>query len=142
MLAAFIGIGYCLSCSGELQMGAATIQQMATRVAQLMEKRFGFRAATLQEALRKGGRKLPKKVLTAAKFLAQADEQSKHAKLLMQLNEPEIVNAYDLCVTHLNKGSLKGDRRGQVISGAASLATILLVVGVLLIALLRWRGYL
>lgn len=141
MLAAFIGIGYCLSCSGELQMGAATIQQMATRVAQLMERRFGLRAATLQEALRKAGRKLPKKVLLAAKVLAQADEHSKNAKLLMQLNEPEIANAYDLCVTHLNKGTLKGDRRARVIGAAATLATILLLVGVSLIALLRWRGY-
>ncbi|MFM2367437.1 MAG: hypothetical protein RIR95_2045 [Pseudomonadota bacterium] len=142
MLAAFMGIGYCLSCSGEMQMGAATIQQMTTRVAQLMEKRFGIRASTLQVALRKAGRRLPKKVHAAAKFLAQAEEQSKNAKLLMQLNEPEIANAYDVCVTHLNKGSLKGDRRGQLISAAATLATIILLVGVALIALLRWRGYL
>jgi hypothetical protein len=125
-----------------MQMGAASIQQMATRVAQLMEKRFGIRAATLQDALRKGGRKLPRKVLTAAKLLAQSEEQSKNAKLLIQLNEAEIAVAYDLCVSHLSKGSRRGDSRGRVISAAATLATIALVVSVALIALLRWRGYL
>lgn len=123
-------------------MGAASIQQMATRVAQLMEKRFGIRAATIQEALRKGGRKLPRKVLTAAKRLAQAEEQSKNAKLLMQLDEADIAGAYDVCVTYLNKGSRKADNKGRVVSFAATVAMITLVVGVVLIALLRWRGYL
>ena len=42
-------------------MAGASIQQMADRVAQLMEERLRLRGTGLEEKLRRGGRLLPRR---------------------------------------------------------------------------------
>ena len=84
-------------------MSAVTIQQMADRVAGLMEERLRVRGAGLTEKLRKGGRLLPRKVQAQAQILAQAATMAQNPKLLMQLDQGAVAQAYDVCVKHLGK---------------------------------------
>ena len=74
-------------------MSAVTIQQMADRVAGLMEERLRIRGVGLAEKLRKGGRLLPRRVRVAAEFLAQAAAMAQNAKLLMQIDDGAVAGA-------------------------------------------------
>lgn len=123
-------------------MSAVTFQQMADRVAGLMEERLRLRGRGLTEKLRKGGRLLPRKVRAAADLVAQAAVQSQNPRLLMQIDREAVAEAYDLCLRHLG-GLDRAERvKGLVLNIAASAAFSLLVVAVLLVAVLYWRGFL
>lgn len=123
-------------------MGAATIQQMALRVAELMQEKLKIRGRTLEEKLRNAGRRLPKPVKLAAEELAAAAEQAKHPKLVMRIDEETVARNYDLCVRYLN-GLDKGyRRRGILLNLTVSILFSLLAVVALLMLVLRWRGFL
>ena len=122
-------------------MSAVTIQQMADRVAGLMEERLRVRGAGLTEKLRKGGRLLPRKVQAQAQILAQAATMAQNPKLLMQLDQGAVAQAYDVCVKHLGKVDAWDRRKGAIFGIAASIAGSVLVVAVLVLAVLRWRGF-
>jgi hypothetical protein len=123
-------------------MGAVTIQQMADRVAALMEERLGAKGTTLAQKLRRGGRHMHRKVRRQAHYLAKSSVMAQNPKLLMQVDEEKVAQAYDACIRHLNGVSLWHKRKGVLIGIGASVLGSLLVVGVLLIAVLAWRGYL
>ena len=123
-------------------MGAGTIQQMANRVASLMDERLGVGGADLSAKLKKGGRLLPHKVRVAAGKLAKAADMAKNPKLLMQLDEGELAEAYDLCVRHLGSIDRKERRIGALVGFLASVALGILVLAVAVLVVLRWRGFL
>lgn len=123
-------------------MSAVTLQQMADRIAGLMEERLRVRGRGLTEKLRKGGRLLPRKVRAAAEVVAQAAVLSQNHKLLMQIDREAVAAAYDLCVRHLAGISLSERRKGLILNIAASITFSVLVVAVLLVAVLYWRGFL
>jgi hypothetical protein len=121
-------------------MSAVTITQMADRVSTLVEQRLGVRGRSLEDKLRRAGRRLPKAVREAATYLADAAEMAKSPKLLVRVDEAEVARAYDICLRHLNKLN-RGERQKTALVGvAASVAFALLVVTVMVITLLYWRG--
>ncbi len=122
-------------------MSAVTIQQMAERVTSLMEERLRIKGSGLREKLRKGGRLLPRKVRAAAERLADAAEKSKNPKLLLQVDEAAVVAAYDICSKHLTKIDASHRRMTGILGTASSLAAILLFVGLIVVGVLYWRGY-
>lgn len=123
-------------------MSAVTIQQMADRVAGLMEERLNIRGTGLAAKLRKGGRRLPRKVRVAAEELAAFAEKAENPRLLTQINIEEVATAYDLCVRHLSALQAGRQRANMLIGMAGSVAFILLVVAGLTIGFLFWRGLL
>lgn len=122
-------------------MSAVTIQQMADRVAGLLEERLRIRGTGLSEKLRKGGRLLPRKVRAAAEYLAQAAALAQNPKLLMQIDNGAVAEAYDQCLRHLGGVDAGDRRRGLIVGVAASIAFSVLVVTLLLGAVLYWRGF-
>lgn len=122
-------------------MSAITIQQMADRVAGLMEERLRVRGAGLSEKLRKGGRMLPRKVRAQAAFLAQAAALAQNPKLMLQLDQAAVALAYDVCVKHLGGVNAWDRRKGAIVGVVASMAASALVLGALLLVVLRWRGF-
>lgn len=122
-------------------MTGVPIQQMADRVAGLMEQRLRVRGQGLGEKLRKGGRLLPRRVRAAAEILQTGAVMAQNPKLWAQVDQQAVAQAYDTCVRHLN-GVDSGDRRkGAVVGIAASVAFSVLAVAALLFAVLRWRGF-
>jgi hypothetical protein len=119
-------------------MTGVPIQQMADRVAALMEQRLRVRGQGLAEKLHKGGRLLPRKVRAAALALQSAAAMAQNPKLLLQVDNEAAAAAYDLCVRHL--GGVSRDRRGALLSVAASVAFAVLTVAVLVVVVLYWRG--
>ncbi|WP_309663978.1 hypothetical protein [Tabrizicola sp.] len=123
-------------------MSAVTIQQMADRVAQLMEERLAIRGRGLATKLRRAGRGLPRRVRDAGAGLAEAAAKARNPKLLGQIDMGQVSDHYDICVRHLITID-PTKRRREFIGGVLSSAGLgLLIAGLGLIAFLVWRGYL
>ena len=122
-------------------MSAVTIQQMVERVSRLMEDRLAVRGATLTDKLRKGGRLLPRKVRAAAGRLGVAGAHAQNPRLLLQIDEAVVSKDYDICVRHLTAINAGAGLRRMLGSMATSVAFGLLVLGVAVIAVLKWRGF-
>ena len=121
-------------------MSAVTYQQMADRVAELMEQKLRLPGKGLADKTRRAGRLLPKKVRVAAAALAEAAALAQNPKLYLQLDAGTIAADYDTCLKHLGAVSAGGRQRGLFISMASGVAFSLLAVAVLLLAVLWWRG--
>lgn len=121
-------------------MGAGTIQQMADRVAALMDEKLHVRGRTLGDRLRKGAGKLPRAVRAEARFLESAAAQAQHPRLLVQIDDARVARAYDACLRYLNGVDRKARRRAMLAGMASSIAFSLFVVAVLFLAVLFWRG--
>ena len=122
-------------------MSAVTIQQMADRVSALMEERLAVRGATLVDKVRKGGRLLPRKVRLAAERLAVAGANAQNPRLLLQIDEGVVSKDYDICVRHLTAINAGAGMRRLLGSMVTSVAFGLLMLGVAVIAVLKWRGF-
>lgn len=119
-----------------------SVQQMADRVAELMEARLRVRGQKLSDKLKRGGRHLPKRILLAAEALAEADRQAQIPHLQTRIDREAAAQAYDICVRYL-KPLGAGARRSAFLWGlAGSAAGVVLLTGAMVVSLLVWRGYL
>jgi hypothetical protein len=123
-------------------MSVTTVQQMADRVAGLMEERLRVRGKTLADKLRRGGRLLPRKVRREAEYLAEVAHLAQHPKVQTMLDDARIAAAYDICIRHLREVGAKERMIAMVLGITGSVAFGLLVLAGLFIAVLVWRGYL
>lgn len=123
-------------------MSAVTIQQMADRVAALMEQKLRVGGKGLAVKVRKAGRRLPKNVRVAAEALAQAVEMAQSARLMHQIDMELVAEAYDICLKHLGGVDLADRRKGVAVGIAASVMFSLLAVAGLVLIVMRWRGFL
>lgn len=121
-------------------MGAASIQQMADRVAALIEQRLRVRGQGLADRVKRAGRALPRKVRDAAGRLAQAAEMAQNPRLLLQIDEQKVAADYDTCLRHLSGISARDRRIGWLVNFGASTVVTLLAVAALALAFLYWRG--
>jgi hypothetical protein len=116
-------------------------QQMADRVAELMEARLRIKGEGLRAKVRRGGRYLPRKVLVSAQFLAEAAEQSNVPKLLAQVDPEKTAEAYDTCVQFLKPLDAGARRRTLMLGIARSVAAAVVLTAALVLVVLTWRGY-
>lgn len=121
-------------------MGAVTIQQMADRVSALLEDRLRIRGATLTDKARRARRQLPRRVRQAVDRLAAASAMARNPRLLMQIDEAAVAEAYDIAVRHLVPLGASARRRSLLVATAAQAAFGLVVVVGVVVMLLRWRG--
>jgi hypothetical protein len=115
-------------------MGAITIQQMADRIAALLDERLGARGPDLGARVAKAGRALPRRVRQAAMRLAQAAVNAQNPRLLLQIDEAQVAADYDTALRHLS--GVRGGGRLRAMATAAGSA--LLVSAVILGALAVW----
>jgi hypothetical protein len=123
-------------------MAGMATQQLADRVAQLLEERLRIRGSGLAQKLRRGGRFLPRRVRREAEYLARAAAEAQVPRLELRQDHARITAAYDACVRYLKP--LGGDARRKAIvqNIVTSLAAVVLVTFVLVLSVLVWRGYL
>ncbi len=121
--------------------GMAT-QQLADRVAQLMEDRLRIRGQGLAEKLRRGGRLLPRRVRAEAEYLVRASTEAQVPKLALRLDHERITRAYDACVRYLKPLGAGARRKAVLLNLATSLAIVALGTFALVLVVLVWRGYL
>jgi hypothetical protein len=123
-------------------MSAVAIQQMAERVAQLLEERLGISGRDLGAKLRRGGRALPRKVREGAELLVIAAEKAKNPKLLGQIDMGAVSDAYDACLRHLSALDPKARKRDTIAGMVGFVGYGILFLVIAILVLLVWRGYL
>lgn len=123
-------------------MAAGSIEQMAGRVAALMEQRLRIRGASLSEKLQRGRRRLPRIVRAEAAILAEATRLAASPKLFPQIDQDRVARAHDICMKHLEGKDRLRRRRAALIGVAGSIAFSLLAVVLLVLVVLWWRGFL
>ncbi len=121
-------------------MSAITIQQMADRVAALIEDRLQVQGADLGAKLKKTRHLLPVRVRQAAERLAAAGAASHNPKLLARIDEGAVAVDFDICVRHLTAiapgtGFLRG-----LVRVALSVGLGLLVLALLFLVFRGWQG--
>ncbi|MBD3765322.1 MAG: hypothetical protein IE927_11510 [Rhodobacterales bacterium] len=121
-------------------MGATTIQQMADRVAGLMEERLAVRGTGLAEKLRRGRRRLPRRLRAEAQLLAEAADLARNPRLALRIDQERVATAYDALVRHLGALGRAERRRAVALSMLRGVAFSLLAVAGLVAAVLAWRG--
>lgn len=122
-------------------MSGVTVQQMAGRVAELMEARLRIPGRGLEDKLRRGGRFLPRKIRREAEFLARSAEQSLVPRLQVQIDHRRVADAYDACVRYLKPLGRSARRKAILLDILTGLATAIAVTIVLVLTLLVWRGF-
>ncbi len=122
-------------------MSAVTIQQMADRVAQLLEERLSLGGKGLAAKLKRAGRTLPRKVRDAGRLLASAAQKAQNPKLLGQIDMGEVTEAYDICLKHLIAIDPVDRKRGYFAGIVESVGFGVLALVIAIAALLAWRGY-
>jgi hypothetical protein len=95
----------------------------------------------LATALGKARRQLPRRVYKQGMRLVQALPLLQHPKLRLTLDEKSLKGAAREVKTHLAAIDVADRRWGRVLEVLASMAFSLLAVFALLIAVLRWRGF-
>lgn len=122
-------------------MSVVTVQQMADRVSALLGERLRVRGDTLEARLKKAGRRLPRKVRDAGAELVQATQMIRNPKLRHLVDDAVVAAAYDTCLRHLTTVNPNEARITLLVGIAAHIAFSLLVVAVLVIVTLYWRGF-
>ncbi len=122
-------------------MGAAAIQAMTDRVAQLMEEKLRVRGKGLGDKLKRGGRLLPRPVRAAAQSLVQSNDMAQSPRLAMQVDHAQTSAAYDTCLRHLSTLPEASGWGSHLLASLRAIAFGVLVIGAGLIAYLVWRGY-
>lgn len=119
-----------------------SIQQMADRVAELMEARLRVRGVGLSAKLKRGGRHLPKRVLLAAEALSEAERQAQIPHLQVRIDREATAQAYDICVRYLKPLGAGARRRAFLWNIAGSTAAVTLVTVAMAVTVLLWQGFL
>ena len=121
-------------------MSVVTVQQMADRVSTLLAERLHVRGDGLEARLTRAGRRLPRKVREAGVRLVQATLMIANPKLMAQVDDETVAIAYGICLRHLATVDPAAARRGLVLDIAARISFAVLVVAMLFVAVLYWRG--
>lgn len=121
-------------------MSAISIQQMADRIGALMEQRLGAKGHDLEAKLKSRGASLPRKARHAANEVAKAAIMAQNPKLLLQIDHESLARNYDIALRHLTAMKPRSAWLDGGLNVAASIAMSLLLVSLLVIGLLRWRG--
>lgn len=117
------------------------IHDKAAEVAELMKERLGVRGNDLATKLRHTGRMMPKRVKRDATYLAEACVLAENPKLSRMIDHERINAAHQACMVFLQEVDVADRRKGVVLGVLGSLALGLIVVTVLVLSVLVWRGY-
>lgn len=111
-------------------------------VAALLAERLRIRSASLAEGIARAGRRLPYRVRREAAYLAEAESMAANPRLARLVDPGRFAAAQEAVTAHLAAIDPRERLITRVVGVAATIAFNLLVLAVLLVLLLRWRGFL
>ncbi len=119
-----------------------TAAHMAEEISDLLRERLGVRGRDLQTLLRRARRKLPRHVRRAIAQIGEAAQLEAHPKLARRIDRAALEAAWQRARAHLQAQNRRSNRADILIGALASGAFALLASAALLVAALRWRGFL
>ncbi|GAB5432141.1 MAG: hypothetical protein EpisKO_15110 [Epibacterium sp.] len=117
-----------------------TLQSELEQLRVLLEKRLRL-SGPLSDSLRRARRHVPHRLRKAADDLLHAEERFDHPRLALTLDEDVLVKKARRLRAYLTELDLKDRRKGRLLDMAATSAFAILCVIVLMVVVLRWRGF-
>lgn len=122
-------------------MSPSPIHSQAETVRRLIEERLRIKAPTLEKALAKAGRLLPKSAQKNGAILVQAATHAQHPKLRLTVDPAKATKAHDALVAHLKTIDPAERRKTQILGLLGVVSFNLILVVAAFIGFLVWRGY-
>ena len=122
-------------------MSAACPKSRAEEVRRLIEERLGIKGKSLEIAVRRAGRLLPKWARREGTYLARAQQIVDHPKLRAMVDEAKLTKAHAALVEHLNAIDPAERRKTRLLNTLGVISFNLILVSGALITLLWWRGF-
>ena len=119
---------------------AQSIQARADRVQSALGAAFGVKAKSLEVALKRTGRRIPRRLHADARKIVDAQSFGGHPNLMRQVDSAALKTAEDRVVAFL-QGIDRADRRkGMWLGIAAAIAFNILLVLALVVTWMWWTG--
>ena len=113
------------------------ISAKSLAIRQQLEAKLGVKSRDLSQALRRAGRRLPRRVRAQAAVLVAAEKRVGHPKLARQMDGGAVREAY----AHVRAIDGADARKGRILGLAGVIAFNLLLIIVAFVIWLWWRGY-
>ena len=107
----------------------------------LMQQKLDVRGRDLRQSLKRAGRRLPKSVRKRGAALMRAEMLAHNPKTARQIDVDAVERDYEYVRAHLAAIDVDELRKSRILSVTGAVAANLLVVFVLFIIWLWWRGY-
>ncbi|MGD9866357.1 MAG: hypothetical protein AB7S99_24440 [Pseudodonghicola sp.] len=120
----------------------ARIETRIEETAALLRDKLGARGQTLGAALARAGRRLPRRIRSQARLLAEAERFAQHPRLRLTLDGAALGKAADEVGAHLKAIDLADRRKGWWLGLLGGMAFNILAWFGLLLGVLVWRGFL
>lgn len=120
---------------------ARPLAQKSDALQALMEEKFRFRSRDLAQALKRTGRRLPRRHRRQVQAVIEARKLEAHPKLAVQIEVAPLIRGMEEVTAYLRALDVAGQRRDRLLNLAALIAFYVLVVLVAFVTWLWWRGY-
>jgi hypothetical protein len=108
----------------------------------LLEEKYRLRGRTLEQALRRAGRRLPRRHRRQVAALLAARKRAEHPRLALQMDHGGILKGCEEVRSYLKSVDPVAARRERLLDLGALIGFYILATIGLTIAFLWWRGYL
>ncbi|MEI4263245.1 hypothetical protein [Roseovarius sp. D0-M9] len=105
-----------------------------------LRTRLGARGSTLRRQLRSAGRALPKTARQGGRRLVELQEMMAHPRLRRLVRAPDVSAAFAALNAPLDRIDVKERRKDRLLGIAGSAVGNLMLLGLLILIVLRWRG--
>lgn len=107
----------------------------------LMQEKLDVRGRDLRQSLRRAGRRLPTRVRKSAEALMRAEMLAHNPKTARQVDAAQVERDYEAMRSHLLDIDVADRRKARLLGLAGAVVANLILVAVLFIIWLWWRGY-
>lgn len=115
--------------------------EIETELCKLMQAKLGVKAEALQPALRKAGRRLPKRLQRRGALISDALARADHPQLAIQANQKAIEASHGALKAYLGRIDPAEAKLRARLRLAGDIAFKLLFVAALFIVVLKIRGF-
>ncbi|MEP1765485.1 MAG: hypothetical protein ABJJ53_02340 [Sulfitobacter sp.] len=107
----------------------------------LLQQKLDVRGRDLRQSLRRAGRRLPRGVRKSGAALMRAEMLAHNPKTARQVDAGQVTAAFEHMRAYLEQLDVVEMRKGRILSVTGAIVANLLLVVVLFIVWLWWRGY-
>jgi len=117
------------------------LEKRVRKLQRVFEAKMHVKSKSLSQALRRAGRRLPRKLRRQGSLLVRTQQLARNPKLARQIESDKVDAAFQAITAHLEAIDLKDQQKGRVMGIAGIISANLLVVAALFIWWLWWQGY-
>ncbi|MEP3674812.1 hypothetical protein [Sulfitobacter sp.] len=107
----------------------------------LMQEKLDVRGRDLRQSLRRAGRRLPRRVRKSGAALRRAELMAHNPKTARQVDAVQVDRDYAVLRDHLLQINVGERRKARLLGLAGAVVANLILVAVLFVIWLWWRGF-